>query len=156
MGGFDKQNNTRDVLKILMDCLLPRDVNITIVLGRNSPHLPRLKDKIKMLDYDIVVKIDVNNMAEIMANADIAIGAAGATSWERCCLGLPTIQFILAQNQQFLGEMLMQNNAALTADTLIKMKDFLHSAPNWMQNVSASAARVADGRGVSRVIENIS
>ena len=155
MGGFDITNNTMDILDKLPECLLPSDLKITIVLGQNSPNFHRLNDKIKMLDLDVVVKIDVDNMAEIMANSDIAIGAAGSTSWERCCLGLPTVQFILAQNQQFLGKMLMQNNAALTANKPEKMKDFLSTVPTWMQSVSSSAARVTDGTGASKVIENI-
>jgi len=39
-------------------------------------------------------------MAEVMAASDLAIGAAGSTSWERCCLGLPSIMVVLAKNQR--------------------------------------------------------
>ena len=39
-------------------------------------------------------------MAEVMTAADIAIGASGTSSWERCVLGLPTIQIIQVENQQ--------------------------------------------------------
>ncbi len=38
-------------------------------------------------------------MAEIMSKSDLCIGAGGSTSWERCCLGLPTISFAIADNQ---------------------------------------------------------
>ena len=44
--------------------------------------------------------INVDNMAELMAKADLAIGAGGSTTWERACLGLPAIVFILAKNQE--------------------------------------------------------
>ena len=38
-------------------------------------------------------------MAELMLLADIAFGAGGATTWERCVLGLPTYTVVLAENQ---------------------------------------------------------
>ena len=39
------------------------------------------------------------DMSTLMLSADIAIGAAGATAWERCCLGLPTLTIVTANNQ---------------------------------------------------------
>ena len=39
-------------------------------------------------------------MAELMVKADLSIGAGGASNWERCYLGLPTIATIVAQNQE--------------------------------------------------------
>ena len=38
-------------------------------------------------------------MAELMAAADLAIGAGGSTTWERCCLGLPALSICVADNQ---------------------------------------------------------
>ncbi len=38
-------------------------------------------------------------MAELMVWADLAIGAGGATTWERCYLGLPSITLVFAENQ---------------------------------------------------------
>ena len=57
------------------------------------------------------VEIDEKNLAEIMANSDIAIGASGTTTWERCCLGLPTIQIIAAYNQMAIANHLDKINA---------------------------------------------
>jgi UDP-2,4-diacetamido-2,4,6-trideoxy-beta-L-altropyranose hydrolase len=41
----------------------------------------------------------VQNMATMMASADLAIGAGGATTWERCFLGLPSLAVVVADNQ---------------------------------------------------------
>ncbi|NNJ72969.1 MAG: hypothetical protein HKP09_07285, partial [Enterobacterales bacterium] len=37
--------------------------------------------------------------AELLAKADIAIGAGGSITWERMFLGLPAIVFTVADNQ---------------------------------------------------------
>ena len=42
-------------------------------------------------------------MAELFLTADIGIGASGSTTWERCCLGLPSILMALAANQEIVG-----------------------------------------------------
>lgn len=58
-----------------------------------------------MMQYNIVkhddmdLRVQVNNIAELMANSDLAIGAGGTTTWERCCLGLPAIVIGVAENQ---------------------------------------------------------
>jgi UDP-2,4-diacetamido-2,4,6-trideoxy-beta-L-altropyranose hydrolase len=38
-------------------------------------------------------------MAELMARADLAIGAPGTATWERCYLGLPAVTLVLTENQ---------------------------------------------------------
>ena len=48
-----------------------------------------------------------------MYNADIAIGAGGTTSWERCCMGLPTIIVISASNQELASKSLQISGAAI-------------------------------------------
>ena len=75
-------------------------------MGKTAPHLARVIASANKLPYRSEVKVDVDNMAELMANADIAIGASGGTTWERCCLGLPTIQLITAYNQEFIASKL--------------------------------------------------
>ncbi len=48
------------------------------------------------------------DLADLMANADLAIGAGAATTWERCCMGLPTILVVCASNQ---GELVSKISA---------------------------------------------
>ena len=50
----------------------------------------------------------VNNMAELMARADLALGAGGASNWERCYLGLPALITIVAENQRETVEALAE------------------------------------------------
>src|SRR5699024_4840914 len=55
------------------------------------------------------------SLAPLMLKADLAIGAAGTTSWERCCLGLPTIIITVAENQQAIAKALDKNRLACWA-----------------------------------------
>ena len=59
-------------------------------------------DKISNMCVDLpnfVVHHQVSNMAELIADSDFSIGAGGATTWERCFLGLPSATIIVAPNQ---------------------------------------------------------
>ncbi|MFP3733021.1 glycosyltransferase, partial [Bacillus sp. SIMBA_006] len=65
------------------------------------------------LPWPTEVVVSVSDMARRMAEADLAIGAAGSTSWERCCLGLPTLMLILAENQEGIARALDAAGAAI-------------------------------------------
>jgi UDP-2,4-diacetamido-2,4,6-trideoxy-beta-L-altropyranose hydrolase/UDP-4-amino-4,6-dideoxy-N-acetyl-beta-L-altrosamine N-acetyltransferase len=155
MGGVDLENHTEEVLIKLDRCELPLDINITIVLGSHYPHLESLKKRADRSKYTVNIKVDVENMAEIMANSDIAIGAAGSTSWERCCMGLPTIQIVLAENQKFLAERLSEINASLLVNETSSLESFIKDASKWMQEVSVSSAKITDGTGTLKVARQI-
>jgi len=150
MGGIDPDNFTEQVLKEVGTCVLPGDLEITILMGGMSCHLESVKNSANSLSCKAEVRVDIDNMAEIMANTDIAIGASGATTWERCCLGLPTIQIITAHNQQTIANYLDKINAI----KLSEIKDLpitLKTAKNWLVNFSANASRVCDGSGATKV-----
>ena len=155
MGGVDLDNVTEYILDELKTCNLPNDINIIIVMGGASPHLKSVKSKAYTLPYKIEVKIDVDNMAEIMANADIAIGAAGATTWERCCLGLPTIQIVIAENQKTIAKSLARNNAIKVLQDRKELSGIIREVTSWMTNVSEIARQITDGLGGTRVVKVI-
>ena len=96
-------------------------------------------------------------MAELMANSDLAIGAAGSTSWERCCLGLPTIMLVLADNQQVIASALESVGAALTFDiTMFETEPLafersIESVVSKVREMSKAASAVTDGFGALRL-----
>lgn len=112
MGGMDPGNATERVLDALFHCNFPSESQITVVMGSFAPWLAAVKDKAAQMPLRTRVLVSVNNMAELMAESDLAIGAAGSTSWERCCLGLPTLQVVLANNQRSIASALQQAGAA--------------------------------------------
>lgn len=113
MGGVDKDNATGDVLRALQRCALPEDCRLTVVMGQTAPWLKNVQDLACSMQWPTRVLVGVDNMAQLMADSDLAIGAAGATSWERCCLGLPSILLVVAENQLEVAKGLEQVGAAL-------------------------------------------
>lgn len=155
MGGIDADNVTENILDELKICNLPNDINIIIVMGGGAPHLKSVKFKADTLPYKTEVKVDVDNMAEIMANSDIAIGAAGATTWERCCLGLPTIQLVIAENQNTIARSLERNNAIKVLQDKKELSGIISDVTSWMINISDIARKISDGLGSMRVVKVI-
>ena len=73
---------------------------LDVVLGRGAPHLDAVRRRLSQLPaWSIHVDASASSMARLMASADLAIGAAGTSSWERCCLGLPSVVVVAADNQ---------------------------------------------------------
>ena len=124
-------------------------------MGATAPYLEQVIALAHSLPVPTEVKVNVNNMAEIMANADLAIGAAGATTWERCCLGLPTIQMVIAENQKASAQALAKNQVIKLLDSISDLPGLVASAPDWMQAVSHKASQVCDGLGVDRVLNQL-
>ena len=152
MGGVDVDNVTEKILGELKICNLPNDIKITIVMGSSAPHLESIKSKAITLPYKTEVKVDVDNMAEIMANSDIAIGAAGATTWERCCLGLPTIQIVIAENQNTIARSLAKKNAIKFLQDRKELSSMISDVMGWMKGVSDITRQISDGQGLMRVV----
>ena len=151
MGGVDVDNVTERILDELKLCNLPNDLHITVVMGGSSPHLESVKSKATTLPYKTEVKVDVGNMAEIMANSDIAIGAAGSTTWERCCLGLPTIQMAIADNQSTIAKTLAKKNAIKIFQSIRDLPSMIYDPIVWMKYVSQISRKIVDGLGAKRV-----
>jgi UDP-2,4-diacetamido-2,4,6-trideoxy-beta-L-altropyranose hydrolase len=155
MGGMDVDNVTEKILGELKICNLPNDIKITVVMGGSAPYLESVNSKAITLPYKTEVKVDVGNMAEIMSNSDIAIGASGSTTWERCCLGLPTIQVITANNQSVLAKDLDKAGVI----ELIKQNNDLDGClgrlnnKKYYMNIVYKAMNITDGIGCNKVFK---
>lgn len=96
-GGSDPTNETTKAIKAVEKLNRP-EIEVDVVIGASNPHKKEIKKSCDNLSFNY--HYQVNNMAELMAKADLAIGAGGATTWERCFLGLPSICIIVADNQK--------------------------------------------------------
>lgn len=86
------------VIEKTVEALCPLDFNLDVVLGFN-PSENQQFEKQYADQKNISFHRNVKNMAEMMLKADLAIGAGGTTTWERCFLGLPSLIIVLADNQ---------------------------------------------------------
>lgn len=162
MGGVDKDNVTSKVLESLTACALPDGCNITVVMGPTAPWLDEVKRQAKRMPWPTGVLVGVSNMARLMADSDFAIGAAGATTWERCCLGLPTAMMVVAENQKYAAKLLEQAGAVhtldLNTDLADSLKNLVHSirkSRNFLMRLIEGASNVADGKGAQRVADHL-
>jgi UDP-2,4-diacetamido-2,4,6-trideoxy-beta-L-altropyranose hydrolase len=162
MGGVDKDNATGQVLQALRTCPLPTDCRITVVMGTTAPWLDEVRIQANEMPWPTQVQVGVSNMAQLMADSDLAIGAAGATSWERSCLGLPTIMLVLAENQRKVAQGLEQSGGVKliklgqsATNQLSELLIPLIDNPTLLLNMSHRAASVVDGSGVDAVIRQM-
>jgi len=159
MGGVDKANATGQVLEALSRCELPVDLNITVVMGPTAPWLSQVQAQAVAMPRQTQVLSGVSNMAQLMAESDLCIGAAGGSAWERCALGLPTLVLILAANQHSGGMALQSHCAAWVAFDVQQLMAQMTALFNKetqtvaLQKMSQAAAKLAAGNGASQVVE---
>lgn len=156
VGGVDKDNVTGLVLDALKACTLPADLKVTVIMGSNAPWLEQVQQQAATMPCSTIVMVGVRNMAQLMASSDLSIGAAGCTSWERCCLGLPTLLLVLAENQQSGAIALQKEGAAIVLEVGIQLKKTLNtclsieSVQALMKTMPEKAAKICDGKGAER------
>lgn len=134
---------------------------VDVVLGAEALHRAAIEAAHRALPGGGAVHAYVEDMAALMLEADFAIGAAGSSAWERCCLGLPTLHFVLADNQHDIALGLEQRGAAENlgppdggaADRLAARIAALGRQPEALAQMGRAAAAVCDGQGSGRLIE---
>lgn len=162
MGGVDKGNATGHVLEALCGCALPAQCQITVVMGATAPWLTEVSRQAQCMPWPVRVMVGVGDMAQLMADSDLAIGAAGATSWEFCCLGVPSLLICTAANQRSVITALASASATVKLDrAALNHPDgapFRSQYSELIDNLeayTAAAARVTDGCGTSRVCAHL-
>lgn len=161
MGGADPTNETGKVLKAL-NLLNRDDIAIAVVIGASNPVKNELEILTKRMP-NTACYFQVENMAELMAHVDLCLGASGSTTWERCCLGLPSIVIILADNQKDIAEELEKEGVVVNMGwhENVTEKDIKFAVENLLKDlekrkmISLRSKRIVDGMGANRVIEKM-
>lgn len=161
MGGVDEKNATGQVLEALGVCSLSEEFNITIVMGPNAPWVDQVRASAASMDCPTRILVNVGNMARLMAESDLAFGAAGTSALERCCLGLPTLTAVLADNQQdgaraleAAGAVILFGEGTSFADDL-PSKFQLSTGQEMMKRMQDSCQSITDGAGALRLAEEL-
>jgi UDP-2,4-diacetamido-2,4,6-trideoxy-beta-L-altropyranose hydrolase len=157
MGNFDPDNATETVLRGIDESGLA--VEADVVLGGSAPHLTAVRARIAAMKMTARLHLSVDDMAGLMTAADLSIGAAGTTSWERCALGLPALLVVLADNQRRIADALVEAGAAdslgwherLSPEAVAGALRSLAGAPARLGRMSGCAAAVCDAGGAARV-----
>lgn len=162
LGGVDRTNVTGQVLDALAESTLPASTELDIIMGAAAPYLDEVRQQAARLPFRAAVSVNIKDMGERMCLADLAIGAAGGTAWERCCLGLPTVLLILAENQVAGAKALEASGAAITISNAEQVGTSLPfelanlANTSLLNRMSDAAATITDGYGTSRVVQAMS
>ncbi len=130
------------------------------VIIRRDAAIYAQADKIRAAHADKIRFLEnVADMATLMTQADLCIGAGGTASWERCCLGLPTVLIEIADNQKFVAKNLAKAGAVkylgphekLSSNTIAENIEWLMDHPHEVIAMSQKAASLCDGQGTRRI-----
>lgn len=96
-GGTDPENLTIKVINAI-EKTGHKEIQYICILGLGYGDESPILEKVKDMDYSVKILRNVNNIAEYMYQADIAISSQGRTMYELACMKVPTI--IIAQNER--------------------------------------------------------
>lgn len=158
-GGSDLQNMTGLALEALSKAEL-RHLEVDVVIGVNNPHRETLTKQVGARAHAKIYDARPH-LADLMAKADLAIGAGGATTWERMCLGLPTVVISLAENQRPASEALTKAQlihyaghfSDVETDHLARQLQQLSHDVERLTALSAQSQLHVDGLGTLRLVE---
>jgi len=156
-GGVDATNETAKALEAIRS-LNRRDMSLDVVVGASNVNRDTLKNLCVSMP-GARLHVQVENMAELMAGADLAVGAGGINTWERCCMGIPSIVIAVARNQETNAEALAARGAALylgrsvdvTSRVLAYAVETCCHSPGLMRFLGRRGRVLVDGRGAERV-----
>lgn len=164
-GATDPQGNSNKVVVWLAQFLKTNPhirFHCTIMITSASPHLNSIKQTCEMYPW-LSYTIDEKNVAELLLKTDLAIGASGSASWERCCLGIPSIVFQAADNQKMvLAELdkagAIANMKKITEQSQCEFNQYLSrfiDDTNYYLNMRNNSFNVCDGTGASLICVNL-
>ena len=162
MGGADPDNVTQKVVTILQRLQLD-GLEAIIVAGANNPHIETVRKACERSVFPIRLIRDAQNMAQLMAWADICISGAGTTSWELAYMGLPQVILVLAENQRGVADNLDKFGLTLNLgwyseinsnDFLTRLRELIFNFER-RKSMSENGRRIIDGKGAERVLSTM-
>lgn len=156
-GGSDPTNETEKVLEAILE-LRRDDIAVDVILGQLNPYRERIASRFGK-QGNFVLHVQPRNIGELMARADLAIGAAGVSTWERCCLGLPSIVISVAENQAESAATLGSRgcvfyvgpSGSVTTRSLWHVLSALLERREYLAHLARVSMALVDGKGASRI-----
>lgn len=154
MGGSDPDNVTGKAIEALSDPGLLH-LQVDVVIGAQNPKRETVEKLVKDRP-GTTLHVQTSNMAELMCKADLAIGAGGSATWERCCMGLPTIIIPIANNQIPIAKGVQEAGCGISCQERVKSsnlaKEIHHVIDrNIIKEISGKALSITDGAGAEKI-----
>ena len=158
-GGSDPTNETAKALEAVRMLNRP-DIAVDVVVGSANPYREAIDRDCKAMS-GCNFYCQLSNIAELMASANLAIGAGGATTLERIYMGLPSIVITVAENQETSIQAQAHHGHLIYAGrnhdvTTDKLRIILSSlSPKILQEMSKRTIKITGDLGTERVVSNI-
>jgi UDP-2,4-diacetamido-2,4,6-trideoxy-beta-L-altropyranose hydrolase len=133
---------------------------LDVVMGDGASSLAPLREQAKT-DCSLRLHVDTHAMAELMEQADLAVGAGGGSVWERAAMGLPTVTVALADNQRPMAQAMARDGLTLALDAgdpdfeaqLVAAVLRLAQDSALRRALTDKSAAACDGQGAGRVAD---
>lgn len=164
-GGSDPENITGLIIESLVDEVDFKDIEFHFLVGSLNKRIDSIR-KLALNHNNVVLHINSFNISELMKYSDIAVSASGTTLYELCACGVPTITYVLADNQliaanQFSKEGIMINigDCRNDADFINRMRNEIIRLINDSElrsSISTIMQNLVDGEGSMRIAKELS
>lgn len=164
-GGSDSFNLAGQLLMEAMKYDALKEKEYHVVSGSLNPHSGELQ-ALAQKHENIHIHCNVTNMAELMAESEIALSAGGSTLYELCAMGVPVIAFSFAENQERLVQTFVKRGIAqyggnyrtdgnkMIQNTIAGLETLLEDE-NLRTEYRKKARALVDGKGADRIAEAI-
>jgi len=158
---FTSGNDQGETLKAMQGvALFGKAEQVDVVVGKENPDIVLIQEMCALRGWGYHCQIDY--MAKLIANADLAIGAGGSSNWERCALGVPALVVVLAENQASIAHALNSANVVVNLgwNTKLAAQDYANAingiSIKLLKMMSKNAFQMVDGMGAERIINILS
>ena len=164
-GGSDSFNLAGQLLMEAMKYDALKEKEYHVVSGSLNPHIGELQ-ALAQKHENIHIHCNVTNMAELMAESEVALSAGGSTLYELCAMGVPVIAFSFAENQERLVQTFVKRGIAqyggnyrtdgnkMIQNTIAGLETLLEDE-NLQTEYREKARTLVDGKGADRIAEAI-
>ena len=164
-GGSDSFNLAGQLLMEAMKYDALKEKEYHVVSGSLNPHIGELQ-ALAQKHENIHIHCNVTNMAELMAESEVALSAGGSTLYELCAVGVPVIAFSFAENQERLVQTFVKRGIAqyggnyrtdgnkMIQNTIAGLETLLEDK-NLRTEYRKKARTLVDGKGADRIAEAI-
>lgn len=151
-GGSDLTDETTKALCALQSLDLS-DTEIHVVVGAGNPQKERVRQFCAGMENTHCHE-QVENMADLMNAADLALGAGGTTTWERLALGLPSIVTAIADNQVEICENCAREEliSYLGCAEEVDADDIAHAVTSFIEGRGAEGRTLLDAMPAGSVL----
>ena len=162
-GGSDSFNLAGQLLMEAMKYDALKEKEYHVVSGSLNPHIGELQALAKKHE-NIHIHCNVTNMAELMAESEVALSAGGSTLYELCAMGVPVIAFSFAENQERLVQTFVKRGIAqyggnyrtdgnkMIQNTIAGLQKLCGDEAHKTE-YRRKALQLVDGRGAERIAE---